>query len=276
MNTKYWLLWPEKKATTPRSCRAKPERVLQPWILLSRQPLARDQTNSHNIKRTKGKTIFLYFHAQTVQQVSTFPLLSTTGRRQIKGTRMPKVKPEAPPPKPEMDNSGKKPICVPGFGWDLDFEFPYDSDGHERFAHGANDWKLEHRLTVREVSMLGLMNALTDKLNWNEKVFDEEIIEKWRQEALAMPFISEKAWEWCLAELRDKARKFEKTGYVSALDNGSGCIKSDRLVGEELRQELIDAVRPLQDVPAENRDWHPRSNDQVLNLVHPSLFPLVC
>jgi hypothetical protein len=34
-------------------------------------------------------------------------------------------------------------------------------------------------------------------------------------------------------------------------------------------------VAPLEDVPADAQDWHPGSNNQVLDLVHPSLFPLI-
>lgn len=39
-------------------------------------------------------------------------------------------------------------------------------------------------LQVREVAMMILMDRLTDKPNWHEKVFNEEIVAKWRHEAL--------------------------------------------------------------------------------------------
>ena len=35
------------------------------------------------------------------------------------------------------------------------------------------------------------------------------------------------------------------------------------------------AVSPLENVPDAEKDWHPRSNNQVLDLVHPSLYPIV-
>lgn len=38
-------------------------------------------------------------------------------------------------------------------------------------------------LPIREVAMMLLMDQLTDKPNWHEKVFDEAIMQKWRQEA---------------------------------------------------------------------------------------------
>ncbi len=42
-------------------------------------------------------------------------------------------------------------------------------------------------LPIREVAMMILMDRLTDKPGWHEKVFDEAIVAKWRAEALAQP-----------------------------------------------------------------------------------------
>jgi hypothetical protein len=42
-------------------------------------------------------------------------------------------------------------------------------------------------LYVREVAMMDVMEKLTDKPDWNKKVFDETIITKWGSEALAIP-----------------------------------------------------------------------------------------
>jgi len=52
-------------------------------------------------------------------------------------------------------------------------------------------------------------------------------------------------------------------------------IKSDKLMSEDLRLELIAGVKALEDVPDEKKDWHPGSDGKVLDLVHPSLWPLV-
>lgn len=51
--------------------------------------------------------------------------------------------------------------------------------------------------------------------------------------------------------------------------------KSDTVIEPQLIQELASAVKPLEEVPDAEKDWHPGSNNQVLDLVHPSLFPLV-
>lgn len=38
---------------------------------------------------------------------------------------------------------------------------------------------------------------------------------------------------------------------------------------------MLAAVKPLEDVPDGMKDWHPGSNGQVLDLVHPSICPLI-
>lgn len=76
----------------------------------------------------------------------------------------------------------------------------------------------------------------------------------------------------CIAELQYKAKLFEKHSFVEAID---GIFKSDSIIPEEIRQSLLRAVVPLENVPDKKKDWHPGSDEQVLDLVHPSLFPLV-
>lgn len=41
-------------------------------------------------------------------------------------------------------------------------------------------------LPVREVAMMNIMNKLTDKEDWQKKVFIKSITEKWREEAMAI------------------------------------------------------------------------------------------
>lgn len=89
-----------------------------------------------------------------------------------------------------------------------------------------------------------------------------------------MPLMSTRAWDWCLAELQDKAALFGKTGRVLVFNTGSAISNSDTLVTPELQAELR-GVTPLLALPDAEKDWHPNSERQVLNLIHPSLFPLV-
>lgn len=79
--------------------------------------------------------------------------------------------------------------------------------------------------------------------------------------------------DYCIAELRYKAKGYESTGLVSVYYGD--VVKSDTAIPTWLQDELKAAVSPLEDVPPRQRDWHPDSYDKVLDLVHPSLFPLV-
>lgn len=49
-------------------------------------------------------------------------------------------------------------------------------------------------------------------------------------------------------------------------------FQSSSLISSELRNQLREAVSLLENVPPEQLDWHPGSNGQVLDLVHPSLY----
>jgi hypothetical protein len=79
----------------------------------------------------------------------------------------------------------------------------------------------------------------------------------------------------CIKELRAKAKCFEKSGLVPTLDATATVVKSDSLVDEELRGRLHAAFATLQHDQKDDPDWHPRTNDMVQNLIHPSLYPFV-
>jgi hypothetical protein len=101
------------------------------------------------------------------------------------------------------------------------------------------------------------------------------IAEKWKKEALATEGIDivQSMVDWCIDELRDRATAFKKTGAVIVY-NGD-VVKSDTAVPDNLKHELAAAAAPLEAVPDAQKDWHPGSDGKVLDLVHPSLFPLV-
>ncbi|KAF2724219.1 hypothetical protein K431DRAFT_218256 [Polychaeton citri CBS 116435] len=127
--------------------------------------------------------------------------------------------------------------------------------------------------------MIALMGELTDKPDWIRKLGDKSIIAKWRKEAMEMGLkrkggFSEAMFDYCTRELKDYARYSGEFKFVPAITASAIVFKSDELLSESARQELIAAVAPLEDVPAPRKDWHPGSDEQVLDLVHPSLFPL--
>ena len=107
------------------------------------------------------------------------------------------------------------------------------------------------------------------------QIFDDNIANKWKAEALASTDkdITQKMVDWVIAELRYKSKIFQKTGAVKVY-NGD-VVKSDIAIPEHLKEVLKAATKSLEDVPDVYKDYHPGSDGKVLDLVHPSLFPLI-
>ncbi|KAF7970375.1 hypothetical protein HWV62_24227 [Athelia sp. TMB] len=178
----------------------------------------------------------------------------------------------------EGDRSGENEAKHQGFSGEL---FPNALDNEE-----SNQLKLT---TLREIAMMRFMNEVTDKQEWDRKVFDDTIVAKWKSETLSASdptnqqdpqqaqatdnALSEDRFDYCIKELRYKSKLFKDTGLVVAYDGN--VVKSDNIVSEELRLALKSAAAPLEQIPSVHRDWHPGSDEMVLDLVHPSLFPVV-
>lgn len=79
--------------------------------------------------------------------------------------------------------------------------------------------------------------------------------------------------DWCIAELQYKSRQFQETGAITVFDGD--VVKSDVAIPTSLKEALRTAALKLEDVPDAHRDWHPGSEEKVLDLVHPSLYPVV-
>ncbi|MEU3895689.1 DUF4246 domain-containing protein [Streptomyces sp. NPDC045251] len=127
--------------------------------------------------------------------------------------------------------------------------------------------------TLRELEMIRCSAHIRSKPGWFEKMHDPGIVDRWSREAAAQG-LTEAQVRYVLAELAHYAAlRDAPTGVeVSAVD---GVWQSDTLIDDRLRSRLAEAVRVLEEVPEEARDWHPGSDGQVLDLVHPSLFCLV-
>ncbi|KAJ7902866.1 hypothetical protein B0H14DRAFT_2667905 [Mycena olivaceomarginata] len=158
--------------------------------------------------------------------------------------------------------------------WELPSPFEvYDNPDWGRYDRGP------HPLTRFELTMYQLSWALRCKPEWQRKAADLEIRGKWRQEALEQQAgsrvpLTERMSDYVLAEL---------DGYAKIADNERGiervCFQaiwhSDRLIGPDVLERLKTAVKTLEDVPDGQKDWYPGSNNQVLDLVHPSLYCVV-
>ncbi|GIK06304.1 hypothetical protein Aspvir_001951 [Aspergillus viridinutans] len=163
------------------------------------------------------------------------------------------------------------PLKVPGFhNIPIDVELPQD-----QFTAGIQDWRGTIR-TAKELAKLGLINTLTERQDWHVRIFHQEEIARWREGALASSsLINDQTWSWCLKELQDKARDFGKQRHELVFNTGSGVCKSDTAISSNIQSELHDAAEFLTN-DAEERIQHQYvQKSPVLNLVDPSLFPLV-
>ncbi|MER5895713.1 DUF4246 domain-containing protein [Streptomyces sp. NPDC001876] len=127
--------------------------------------------------------------------------------------------------------------------------------------------------TLRELQMMQCSSHIRAKPGWFDKMNDADIVARWTQEAVAQG-LTEAQVRYVLDELvHYAALRDGRTGIeVSAVD---GVWQSDTMVDDKLGSRLREAVRVLEEVPEAEQDWHPGSDGQVLDLVHPSLFCLV-
>lgn len=79
--------------------------------------------------------------------------------------------------------------------------------------------------------------------------------------------------DYIIKELQWKANLFKHDGFITIFD--IGVVKSDTVIPEEVRKALVDEVALLENIPDDQKDYHPGTDQKVLDLVHPSLFPLV-
>ncbi|VUC31494.1 unnamed protein product [Clonostachys rosea] len=192
----------------------------------------------------------------------------------------------------------------PGVDIDLRYypgqdDFPDPDEKHYPVACHPNVGCIESPiLSMREVGMMLLMDKLTDKTEWFRKVFDEDVVKKWRKESQTQSedglfaaimrdkmdapvpqpkrIISEAAFEFCIAELRNKAKYYAQSKLIPTLDSGfNTVVKSDELVSKTLHQDIHASFQQLLEDQAACPDWHPNSNDKVQDLVHPSMYPFV-
>jgi hypothetical protein len=151
-----------------------------------------------------------------------------------------------------------------------------------------------------ERTYVQVLNAIIRKENWHNKILDDSIWTKWKEETSAQVLpppptaqqllqnpdlarqirwqrplcgeISEEVWENMKKELLWIGSRRRGPIEPSAV---GGVWQADGVIPDEVVQDLLAGVNHLENVPDAEKDWHPGSNKQVLDLVHPSLFPLV-
>jgi hypothetical protein len=110
-------------------------------------------------------------------------------------------------------------------------------------------------------------------------VNDDVITQKWKDKVCNNTELnfSPKMADWCIAELRYMAslRSASAESPPPIFVYNGDVMKSDNAVSLELKLALQDAVLKFEAaIPHKMKDWHPGSDGKVLDLVHPSLYPL--
>ncbi|OMJ27089.1 hypothetical protein AYI69_g3489 [Smittium culicis] len=125
--------------------------------------------------------------------------------------------------------------------------------------------------TLFELDIMKVLCEIKNKVNWYQKIKSDEIRDKWIKE-LSSKF-SETVIKYAIDEL---------IFYIDNSPEGKllpGPVDrtyvSDSIIPTNLQEDLINHVSKLENVPEKELDWHPGSKKQVLDLVYPSLFPVV-
>lgn len=134
--------------------------------------------------------------------------------------------------------------------------------------------------TLLEVAITEISAAIREKPDWTRKYKIPEISDKWRKEvALAAEKKGTKHVDQILDYVFEELKWYEWLQHNWLLDSytiayDDKIVQGDNIVDEDVRKKLLNQVQELYELFGDNLDYHPHSNNQVIDLVHPSLFPL--
>lgn len=124
--------------------------------------------------------------------------------------------------------------------------------------------------------LITVIQEITRKDNWLSKIYDPQITNKWRQECQKQG-IEKHIINRALSRLRfvlddDELGEILSSKEFEEVESNEveGVFTSLNLIPLSLKLKLISELEVLESVP--EKDWHPGSNQQVLDLIHPSLY----
>ena len=125
--------------------------------------------------------------------------------------------------------------------------------------------------SLLELRLNALSAAIRNKVDWHTKRLNPEIVAQWQREA-SVQHITAAQFKFVIDELEyyDKLR----SGSVEAADV-DGVWRANSLFPPRVTADFARQVGVLSNIPDPDKDWHPGSNNTVLDLVHPSLYLFV-
>lgn len=130
--------------------------------------------------------------------------------------------------------------------------------------------------TADEWAVIDIANMIKDKPDWATKFKDDAIVNKWigeiKQQLAAKSTTVDNLIDLVVKELQWTIKtQLEISPFKVSIDDR--IIFSDASISEKLKLDFIDQVDELK-TSFEELDYHPGSDKQVVDLVHPSLYPL--
>ncbi|ANZ74115.1 BA75_00562T0 [Komagataella pastoris] len=152
---------------------------------------------------------------------------------------------------------------------------------HPLFDNQSRETNVCFPRVVDDLIIHQLSYTIRSKPDWTTKYKNVEIREKWiaemegqlKLEDISPLHPSEKIWKFVFEELAWYDKYAEENGFTAGPNEN--ILFSDRAIGDDFRESLKKLVyEKLEDISEDAKDWHPGSDSQVLDLVHPSLYPL--
>ncbi|CAD6939588.1 unnamed protein product [Tilletia controversa] len=146
---------------------------------------------------------------------------------------------------------------------------PALNETHER----PTVWSKAPPRTVDETLVANVTTELREKDDWRKKALDPEIMAKWKAEAIKEFKFSESMAQYLEDELKYEAGLWHNEELGIESTGVLGVVRSDKLVKDDVIEKLRLLSSELESGP--EKDWHPESDETVLDVVHPSLYCLV-
>ena len=122
-----------------------------------------------------------------------------------------------------------------------------------------------------EKLLMNVSSCIRLKPDWLTKINNPIIVNKWKLESLNRG-VNEEEFKYVIDELHHFATLSLGKIRISPVD---GVWEADHEIDATTKTQLLECVKQFEDLPESELDWHPGSNQQVLDLVHPSLYCFV-
>lgn len=146
------------------------------------------------------------------------------------------------------------------------FPHPWLSNFWTGTSKGIDDWLI-----------IDISNQIRQKLDWKTKYQNPEIASKWKEELLTQEHDShnfDEVFQYVLKELewyKDQEDRLSSSGFKYAFNEL--VLFSDSAIPAAVKRKFLEEESQLE--AAIEKDYHPNSNNQVVDIVHPSLYPVV-